>query len=97
MSNNTFYNHITEAIEINRERKPLYASKTSGKSKNLSNFMLSFQYCLLPIARYFDNKGLKYNLKNIPIIENDFIPETVDSWVDGDIKLGFNISRVFYF
>ncbi len=30
------------------------------------------------------------------IIENDYLPVTSDSWADGDIKLGFNISRVFY-
>ncbi|NQY66329.1 MAG: hypothetical protein HRT72_01180 [Flavobacteriales bacterium] len=29
------------------------------------------------------------------IIENDFIPNTSDSWLDGGYKLGFNISRVF--
>jgi hypothetical protein len=31
------------------------------------------------------------------IIENDFLPFTRDSWTSGEIKLGFNISRVFYF
>lgn len=31
------------------------------------------------------------------IIENDFIPNTTDSWGDGNYKLGFNISRVFSF
>jgi len=30
------------------------------------------------------------------IIENQFIPNTPDAWNDGDVKLGFNISRVFY-
>jgi len=30
------------------------------------------------------------------IIENDYLPETIDSWSDGDVKIGFNISRVFY-
>ncbi len=30
------------------------------------------------------------------LIENDYLPATSDSWLDGDIKLGFNISRVFY-
>jgi len=30
------------------------------------------------------------------LIENDYIPNTSDSWEDGDIKLGFNIGRVFY-
>ena len=31
------------------------------------------------------------------IIENDFIPDTTDSWEEGDVKFGFNISRIFYF
>jgi hypothetical protein len=31
------------------------------------------------------------------IIENDFLPYTRDSWKAGEIKLGFNISRVFIF
>jgi len=30
------------------------------------------------------------------VIENQFIPSTSDSWNDGNIKMGFNISRVFY-
>ncbi|PCH96725.1 MAG: hypothetical protein COB85_03310 [Bacteroidetes bacterium] len=37
------------------------------------------------------------NLTNSPgIIGNDYLPDTNDSWLDGDIKLGFNIARVFY-
>lgn len=37
------------------------------------------------------------NLTNSPgIIENDYIPNTTDAWINGDIKLGFNIARVFY-
>lgn len=35
-------------------------------------------------------------LTNAPaIVENNYIPETTDSWAKGGIKLGFNISRVF--
>ena len=30
------------------------------------------------------------------IIENDYIPDTPDSWSKGEIKFGFNISRVFF-
>ena len=30
------------------------------------------------------------------IIENDYIPNTTESWQKGDFKLGFNIARVFY-
>ena len=31
------------------------------------------------------------------IMENNYIPETTDSWQKGGMKLGFNISRVFQF
>lgn len=38
------------------------------------------------------------NLTNASgIIENQFIPETHDSWLKGGYKFGFNISRVFNF
>jgi hypothetical protein len=38
------------------------------------------------------------NLSNSAgIIENDFIPDTRDTWYDGGFKLGFHISRIFYF
>jgi len=30
------------------------------------------------------------------LIENQFVPSTPDAWNDGNIKMGFNISRVFY-
>ena len=30
------------------------------------------------------------------IIENDFIPNSPDAWNDGNVKIGFNIGRVFY-
>ncbi|UTW64214.1 hypothetical protein KFE98_08770 [bacterium SCSIO 12741] len=37
-------------------------------------------------------------LTNAPgIVANNYIPETTDSWMDGGMKLGFNISRVFHF
>jgi hypothetical protein len=29
------------------------------------------------------------------IIENNYIPNTTDSWLKGGYKFGFNISRVF--
>ena len=31
------------------------------------------------------------------VIEQEFIPYTVDNWLDGEFRLGFNISRVFSF
>jgi hypothetical protein len=35
-------------------------------------------------------------MTNAPaILENNYIPETTDSWLKGGFKLGFNISRVF--
>ena len=35
-------------------------------------------------------------MTNAPaVLENNYIPETTDSWAKGGMKLGFNISRVF--
>ena len=35
-------------------------------------------------------------MTNAPaILENNYIPESTDSWLKGGMKLGFNISRVF--
>ena len=31
------------------------------------------------------------------VVEQEFIPYTVDNWLDGEFRLGFNISRVFSF
>jgi hypothetical protein len=31
------------------------------------------------------------------ISENNFIPNTTSSWLKGEFKFGFNISRVFHF
>ncbi len=31
------------------------------------------------------------------VIEQEFIPYTVDNWFDGEFRLGFNISRIFSF
>jgi hypothetical protein len=32
---------------------------------------------------------------SLPIIEKGFIGETAGNWLDGGIRFGFNISRVF--
>jgi hypothetical protein len=73
MNKNSFCKHIKDAIKINQIRKPLYAQLSNGKTKFLSNTIIAFQVCLLPIAKYFDFLGKKFNRKNIFIIQDDFV------------------------
>ena len=56
-------------------------------------------YAPLGIGVEMETGGHVFNLyltNAAGIIENDFIPDTNNSWSDLEIKLGFHISRVFY-
>lgn len=73
------------------------------------DYFLSFSEFRSSGNGYYDALGLgieietgghvfHINLTNSAgIIENDFIPNTNDSWGEGEYKFGFNISRVFNF
>jgi len=68
-----FYYHIHEAIQVNLQRKPMYAAMSNEKTNRLSNCMIGFQYFLMPIAKYFDWRASKFQKMQVPILENDFI------------------------
>ncbi|HHZ65961.1 MAG TPA: hypothetical protein EYN51_10795 [Flavobacteriales bacterium] len=68
-------------------------------SKYRNNNSASPHYMPLGLGIEIETGGhiFHINLTNSPgIIGNDYIPDTEESWIDGDIKLGFNIARVFY-
>jgi uncharacterized protein YfeS len=56
---------------------------------------------------YYDSMGIGLDIEtgghvfqvhltnSLGITENQFIPRTSDSWSDGGMRLGFNISRAF--
>jgi len=73
MQSDAFYSHLKDAIEINKERKKIYAKNTNNQSTFISNFMILSEQMLLPVAKYFDWKGKKFNAVGIPIVINDFV------------------------
>lgn len=73
MNSNNFYGHLKEAIQINRQRKAIYAQLSNQQSLAISNFLITSEVFSLPIARYFDWQGSKFNKAGIAIIADDFV------------------------
>jgi hypothetical protein len=68
-----FSTHLRDAIRINRERQPYYASQTGGRSRWLSRWLVLSEYLCLPLAHYFDRKAAPFNARGIGIVADDFI------------------------
>lgn len=69
-------------------------------SKYRKNNSKTPYYAPLGIGLEVETGGHVFHLNitnSAGIIENNFIPDTNSSWEDVEIKLGFNISRIFYF
>lgn len=73
MDGHFFEMHIRESICVNKARKPLYSKLTNGKSEKLSNTFLRNQHFSLPIARFTDYLGKRYQKLGIPILELDLV------------------------
>lgn len=67
-----FASHIKEAIEINRKRKHYYSKVSNGRTRSLSNILIGLERLSLPLAKYYDLKGKKFNRKGIGIVREDF-------------------------
>lgn len=72
-SEGCYRKHLVDAIAINKARKPLYSSLTNGKSKRVSNNMITMETVLLPIARIQDRLAGKYQRNGLPIFCEDLI------------------------
>lgn len=77
-----FYNHLMEAIQINKNRKQTYADLTDNKSKSVSNRLIFYERLCLPLAKHFDKRAESFDLRGIPIIRADFVP--MDDIKDAD-------------
>lgn len=69
-----FYNHLAEAIDINTERKALYAKMSNNKSLWISRPLILLEKASKIVAIFIDHKAEKYQKAGIPIITNDFVP-----------------------
>jgi len=68
-----FETHMTEARAVNRLRKKMYSELTNGKSEPISRTFIRNQFFALPIAKFTDRRGKKFQKAGIPIIELDLV------------------------
>lgn len=73
MMRGTFYRHLSEAIVLNVERRPYYASRTGGRSRALSTALVAAEWALLPFAALVDASASYFHRYGIPIVQNDFV------------------------
>ena len=69
-----FEHHLKEAIALNRERAPRYAALSAGASRPISRGLITAEYLLLPVARWFDRRAAPYHRAGIPLLEDLFVP-----------------------
>jgi hypothetical protein len=87
--------HLVDAININRQRKPLYAQLTNNKSNTLSNFLLSLEGISLPTALALDRWANYWQKKGIPILIYEFVDmEKTPAFIE---KFQFNINSLSVF
>ncbi len=70
--NNYFTIHLEEAIEINRERSPLYSELTEGRSKRFSRKLIFLEKLTKLIAIYYDKKSYQFQREGIPVGRYEF-------------------------
>jgi hypothetical protein len=66
--------HLLEAIEINKVRKPLYSKLSKGKSKKISNSLIFTEYLSLITSYPLDNIAKYWQNRGVPFFEHEFIP-----------------------
>ena len=71
MDHGAFTTHLIEAIGVNQTRRPFYAQRTQGRSRRISAYLIGTERLLLPWARDFDRRALRFQRRSIPILEDD--------------------------
>ncbi len=71
--NRCFYDHVKDAIELNRERRELYSRETEGQSRKISRYLILWEKFILIKAKKFDRKAAPFQSLGIPFICEDFV------------------------
>ena len=82
---------ISRRIAFNAEYFPVYRPALSNANNYINSFSVGFD---------IETGGHVFQIllsNSVGMIEKTFIGETTDSWMNGGLHLGFNISRVFSF
>ncbi len=66
--------HLREALRLNKERMPLYAELTGGRSRAISRRLIWAERFAMPAAWYVDWRARKFQRLGIPVVCADFEP-----------------------
>lgn len=66
--------HLRDAIELNRQRAPLYAEASGGESLRITRKLIRQERLLLPVARWFDSRARRYQRAGIDVMGDIFLP-----------------------
>lgn len=69
-----FETHVTEAIEINQQRKPLYAELTDEESVSISRGLILFEQTIVLPARLIDLRAARWQEAGLAIGCDEFVP-----------------------
>src|SRR4051812_25720307 len=68
-----FSRHLNEAIELNKERKPLYSELSGGASEVISQRLIFFENLAYWPARFMDWQASSYQEAGIGVLCDEFI------------------------
>ncbi len=68
-----FGQHISDALTLNKERRPLYSQATDGQSEAISRRLIRSEELTLAFAKYFDLRAYHYESKGVPVLCDGFV------------------------
>jgi hypothetical protein len=68
-----FHEHIKDSISINKERKKVYSDLTNGKSNQIYNEFLGFEYITSVLTPFYDLQALTYQKQGINLFCDEFM------------------------
>lgn len=71
--NRCFYDHVKDAIVLNKIRKPLYAKATNKDSLKISRYLILWERFIILKSRKYDRKAAQFNQMGIPFMCEDFV------------------------
>ncbi|MFK7825927.1 MAG: hypothetical protein AB8G05_17370 [Oligoflexales bacterium] len=87
-----FTKHLREAIDLNKDRRELYAQQSGGTSRKVSNTLIWFERLTWVSAKWFDWRAKLWQEQGVPLMCSEFVsmalsPSLSDSLVPhGDPK-----------
>ncbi len=98
-------------VKTSEDQNDVFSVGFGGRIKLTNRFSISSEYYYVLPGKtaddFYDSFSIGFEIEtgghvfqifftnSNGFIEQAFIPETVGSWLNGDVKLGFNISRTF--